>query len=87
MTVVGKCVHRCTHVLDLEKTLAFYEKALGITETRRKEPEDGSWIIVFASNEKSPFELEFTWNKGVTEPYNNGGKVPSWLMIACFARS
>ena len=53
MTVVGKCVHRCTHVLDLEKTLAFYEKALGITETRRK---------------------EFTWNKGVTEPYNNGGK-------------
>ena len=46
MTVVGKCVHRCTHVLDLEKTLAFYEKALGITETRRKEPEDGSWIIV-----------------------------------------
>ena len=74
MTVVGKCVHRCTHVLDLEKTLAFYEKALGITETRRKEPEDGSWIIVFASNEKSPFELEFTWNKGVTEPYNNGGK-------------
>ena len=31
MTVVGKCVHRCTHVLDLEKTLAFYEKALGIT--------------------------------------------------------
>lgn len=28
----------------------------------------------FASNEKSPFELEFTWNKGVTEPYNNGGK-------------
>lgn len=37
MTVVGKCVHRCTHVLDLEKTLAFYEKALGITETRRKD--------------------------------------------------
>ena len=74
MTGVGNCVHRCTHVLDLEKTLAFYETALGITETRRKEPEDGSWIIVFASNEKSPFELEFTWNKGVTEPYNNGGK-------------
>lgn len=74
MSIQGKCVHRCTHVLDLEKTLAFYEKALGITETRRKGPEDGSWLIVFASNEKSPFELEFTWNEGRTEPYNNGGR-------------
>ena len=28
----GKAIHRCLHVLDLEKSIAFYEKALGMTE-------------------------------------------------------
>lgn len=38
----GKAIHRCLHVLDLEKSIAFYEKALGMTEIRRMGPEDGS---------------------------------------------
>ena len=37
----GKAIHRCLHVLDLEKSIAFYEKALGMTEIRRMGPEDG----------------------------------------------
>ena len=28
----GKAIHRCLHVLDLEKSIAFYEKALGMPE-------------------------------------------------------
>ncbi|MFQ7259335.1 MAG: VOC family protein, partial [Christensenellales bacterium] len=32
------------NVLDLEKSMEFYEKALGFKEVRRKEAEDGSWI-------------------------------------------
>ncbi|MEE1159512.1 MAG: VOC family protein, partial [Atopobiaceae bacterium] len=70
----AKIIHRNTHVYDLDATLAFYEKAFGFTERRRKGPEDGSWLIVFIGNDESDFELELTWNRGRTEPYENGGK-------------
>lgn len=33
--MTSKAVHRCLHVLDLEKSLAFYKEALGLTEIRR----------------------------------------------------
>lgn len=68
----GKAIHRCLHVLDLEKSIAFYEKALGMTEIRRMGPEDGSWTNVFMGSDASGFQLELTWNRGRTEPYDNG---------------
>ena len=34
----AKLIHRNTHAYDLDATLAFYEKALGLTEKRRKLP-------------------------------------------------
>ena len=34
----AKMIHRCIHVLDLEKSLAFYERALGLTVQRRRGP-------------------------------------------------
>lgn len=40
-------VHENYNVSDLEKSLAFYETALGLTEKRRKVASDGSFIIVF----------------------------------------
>lgn len=68
-----KMVHTEIHVLDLEKSLAFYREAFGIVPTREKGPEDGSWKIVFLSNDSTDYELELTWNDGRTEPYDNGG--------------
>ena len=68
----AKIIHRNTHVYDLDKTLAFYEKALGLTERRRNGPEDGSWLIVFIGNEETDFELELTWNRGWEGTYDNG---------------
>ncbi len=69
-----KMVHECIHVLDLEKSLAFYEKALGLTVQDRMGPEDGSWENVFIGNDGSDFQMELTWNRGRVEPYNNGGR-------------
>ena len=43
----AKMIHRCIHVLDLDASLAFYERALGLTVQRRMGPEDGSWENVF----------------------------------------
>ena len=38
--------HENYNVFDLKRSLEFYEKALGLTEQRRKEAADGSFIIV-----------------------------------------
>lgn len=65
-------VHENYNVFDLGKSLAFYEKALGLTEKRRKEASDGSFIIVYVGNDASDFELELTWLADKKEPYNLG---------------
>lgn len=70
----SKAVHRCLHVLDLQKSLDFYEQALGMTEIRRMGPEDGSWVNAFIGSDTCGFQLELTWNRGRIEPYGNGGR-------------
>lgn len=64
--------HENYNVFDLDKSLAFYEKALGLTEIRRKEAEDGSYVIVFIGNDTTDFQLELTWLRDKKEPYNLG---------------
>ena len=60
------------NVLDLEKSMKFYEDALGLKEVRRKEAEDGSWKLVYLGDGKTGFTLELTWLRDRTEPYNLG---------------
>lgn len=64
--------HENYNVLDLNRSLQFYEKALGLTEQRRKEASDGSYMIVYVGNEETDFQLELTWLRDRTEPYNLG---------------
>ena len=59
-------------VMSLEKSVEFYKKALGLTEKRRKEGSDGSFINLYLGDPKSNFQLELTWNKGREEPYDLG---------------
>ena len=42
-----KFVHNNINVFDLDKSMDFYAEALGLRETSRIEPEDGSFIIVY----------------------------------------
>ncbi len=67
-----KMYHENYNVLDLEKSLEFYDKALGLKEIRREEAQDGSFIIVFIGNETTDFQLELTWLRDRKEPYNLG---------------
>jgi lactoylglutathione lyase len=60
------------NVLDLEKSLAFYREALGLTEARRKTAGDGSFILVYLTDGQTPHQLELTWLRDRTEPYNLG---------------
>ena len=64
--------HNNFNVLNLEKSLAFYKDALQLTEVRRHEESDGSFIIVFLSDSQMVHLLELTWLKDRKEPYNLG---------------
>ncbi len=67
-----KMIHENYNVSDLQASLDFYEKALGLTEVRRKTAEDGSFIIVYVANENADFELELTWLRDHPQKYNLG---------------
>jgi lactoylglutathione lyase len=74
----GECIMKFTlahnemHVFDLEKSLKFYEQALGLKEVRRYTADDGSFILVFLSDEVSPHLVELTWNRDRDKPYDLG---------------
>ena len=59
-------------MLDLERSIAFYGKALGLKEHHRKEAADGSFILVYLTDGVSPFLLELTWLRDHKEPYELG---------------
>lgn len=64
--------HNNFNVLNLEKAVSFYEKALGLQETARKNAADGSFILVFMGDGVTEHLLELTWLKDVTKPYDLG---------------
>ena len=64
--------HNNFNVLDLEKSLAFYDKALGLRETRRIKSADESFILVFLGDGETPHRLELTWLRDRKERYNLG---------------
>lgn len=64
--------HTNINVKDLEKSLAFYAKALGMTEVRRHNAADGSFTIVFLTDGASAHQLELTWLRDKEGPYNLG---------------
>ena len=64
--------HNNFNVLDLEKSLKFYEEALGLKEARRKVADDGSFILVYLSDVKTNHTLELTWLRDWDRPYNLG---------------
>ena len=67
-----KMIHENFNVSDLGVSMAFYEKALGLKEVRRKTASDGSFIIVYVVNEEADFELELTWLAEHPQKYDLG---------------
>lgn len=67
-----RMIHENYNVSDLDKSIKFYEEALGLKERRRKTADDGSYIIAFVGNDRTDFELELTWLKDHPQKYNLG---------------
>lgn len=57
-------------VLDLDRAIAFYNRAFGLKVADRYDFPD--FALVYLSNPENDFEVELTLNKGRTEPYTHG---------------
>lgn len=72
MEIKSKFDHFNINVTNLERSIAFYEKALGLKEHHRKEASDGSFTLVYLTDNETGFLLELTWLKDHTAPYELG---------------
>ena len=60
-----KYLHTMIRISDVEKSLDFYCKGLGLIETRRMENEQGRFTLIFLAapgDEKSELELTYNWD-------------------------
>ncbi len=62
--------HNNINVFNLERSLAFYKKALGLCEIRRREGKD--FTLAFLGDGKTFHSLELTYLHDRTQPYNLG---------------
>ncbi len=86
--------HNNINVLNLEKSVSFYKKALGLEEERRHVHPDGDFILVFLQDGVSDHKLELTWMRDRKEPYNLGDNefhlaltVPDFKVAHAFHKS
>ena len=63
--------HNNFNVLDLERSLKFYEEALGFKSARKLEG-PGFTLAYLSDGGQTQHELEITWIHGRKEPYNLG---------------
>jgi lactoylglutathione lyase len=61
MKIGARFDHFNIDVQNLERSIEFYDKALGLKEMYRKVAEDGSYIIAFLGDGITDFKLELTW--------------------------
>ena len=67
-----KYLHTMVRVTNLDQSLEFYCKKLGLTELRRKDSEKGRFTLVFLAapgDESAQVELTYNWD---TEAYAGG---------------
>ena len=68
-----KYLHTMVRVKNIEQSLEFYCKLLGLKEIRRKNSEEGKFTLVFLAAPKQEevcVELTYNWNS--TENYTEG---------------
>lgn len=65
-------VHSCIRVLNLEKSIEFYKKALNLEVARRRDFPEDEFTLVYMKSPTDNFEVELTYNYDREEPYTIG---------------
>ena len=72
MDIKGHFDHFNINVTDLNRSIEFYNRALGLTESHRKQASDGAFELVYLTDRNSGFLLELTWLRDHSEAYELG---------------
>ncbi len=67
-----RIVHNNINVKDLERSVEFYGKALGLAVTSRNRAADGSFQLVFLGDGSTGHAIELTWLRDKEGPYDLG---------------
>ena len=67
-----KFLHTMVRVNDLDLSLDFYIKKLGLIEIRRHDVPEGKFTLIFLATKEGEAEIELTHNWGSKEEYNAG---------------
>jgi lactoylglutathione lyase len=67
---LAKAIHTMIRVFDLEKSLSFYRDAFGLELAERLDFDE--FTLAYLRNEENDFEVELTWNRDQSEPYEHG---------------
>lgn len=66
---MAKAIHMMIRVLDLDRSIQFYQTAFGLDVADRFDFDD--FTLVYLRNAEADFEIELTLNKGRSEPYGH----------------
>lgn len=66
-----KYLHAMVRVRDIEASLTFYVKHLGLLETRRYDNEAGRFTLIYLASAPGEPEVELTYNWDVPETYGS----------------
>jgi lactoylglutathione lyase len=64
--------HTNINVMDLEKSIEFYQQAFDMEVVKTKEASDHSFKLAFLKAPNSDYYIELTWLASRTEPYDLG---------------
>ncbi len=64
--------HTCYRVLNLEKSIEFYQKAFGLEVVNKKDVPESKFTLVYLSDKPRNHEIELTYNYDQEKPYEMG---------------
>lgn len=64
--------HCNINITNIEKSVRFYQEALGLEVIKAKEASDGSFVLTYLGDSVSSFSLELTWLKEHPQAYELG---------------
>jgi lactoylglutathione lyase len=64
--------HTNINVLNLERSLAFYQEALGLTPVRSYVHPEGEFTLVYIADAARNYQIELTCYRDRNEAYNHG---------------
>lgn len=67
---MAKLIHTMIRVIDLDRSISFYDQAFGFTKSQHLDFPD--FALVYLRNDENDMEIELTLNKGETTAYTHG---------------